>query len=89
MDAKKKKKILAKKPKTVVLDYPIQWGEETVSEITIEPLKAKHMKNLSANPKFSELLDIACKASDQSKAVFDELDSSDAMKVVEAVSDLL
>lgn len=93
MDAKKKKKIKAKQPKVVQLDYPIPWsvdGETVdVTEVVIRPLKGRDIKNLSASPKFNELVSIAVNASDFPKSFFDDLDSSDLLKVVEAVGDLL
>lgn len=77
-----------KGPITVKLDEPIRFGAETISEITLKPPKAKHIKHI--NPKtatLGDLLQIASKVSGVSMAVLDEMSMSDTTKVGEAVGE--
>ena len=86
--AKKKK---ARKPKsiTVKLSEPIDWGEDTITEITLTRPKAKHIEHLSGNPTMKELLGIAQKISGHPPALIKDLDAEDAMSLVEVVGDFL
>lgn len=78
-----------KKSITIKLEDPIQWGEETIEEVILKPIRGKHIKNLPAQPALKDLLVIASKISGVSSAVFDEMASSDIMKIAEAVGELL
>jgi|AVFP01.1.fsa_nt_gi hypothetical protein len=73
----------------VKLDDPIEWGDETISEIKLKKPRGKHIKNLGDDIKVGDMLKIASKVSGVSMGVFDELSSSDCMKVAEAVGELL
>lgn len=88
MDGKKKKTNVAK-TKTVTLENPIEWGEETVSEVKIGPLKGRHIKNVGSNMKLGDLFSIAASASDYPKSFYEDLDATDANKVADAIADLL
>jgi len=91
MDVEKEKK----RPTTfrnevvVKLDDPIEWGDEDITEIRIKKPRGKHIKNLGDDVKVGDMLKIASKCSGMSFGIFEELSSSDAMKVAEAVGDLL
>lgn len=73
----------------VLLDTPIEWGRETIETVVIKRPKGKHLKNLGNDMKLKDFLFIASKCSGVSMSVFDEMDSPDVMKVVEAVGELL
>jgi len=75
--------------KTIKLEYPISWGEETISEIEIKRPKGKHMRKLGGNVTMDEMLEIAQKCSAQPKSVFDEMDGQDVLKVAEVIGDFL
>jgi len=85
----KKKKSKKAKSITVKLFEPIEWGEETISEVTLTRPKAKHIEHLSANPTMKELLGIAQRISGHPPALIKELDAEDAMALVEVVGDFL
>lgn len=85
-----KKNVAGKKvPKTIRLDEPISWGSETIKEVTLQPIQGKHLRKLSSEPNLNEILNIASKISGLSGGIFDEMASSDVMKVAEAVGELL
>lgn len=88
-DEKKVKAVTKKQAITVKLEEPIEWGDETISEIVLKPIRGKHLKNLPASPALKDLILIASKVSGVSSSVFDEMISSDIMKVTEAVGELL
>jgi len=73
----------------VSLDEPIQWGDEEITELKIKRPKGKHIKTLGDDVKVGDMLRIASKCSGISMGIFEELESPDAMKVAEAVGDLL
>lgn len=73
----------------VKLDTPVEWGDEEISEIKIKRPRGKHIKNLGDDVKVGDMLRIASKCSGLSMGIFEELTSPDAMKVAEAVGDLL
>ena len=73
----------------VKLDYPVEWGEDIITEICIKRPRGKHIKNLGDGVKLNDLLKIASKCSGTSMGVFEEMASPDVMKVADAVGDLL
>ena len=83
------KKNYSRSSRTVKLDYPIEWGNETIEEVVIKRPKGKHLKNLGDEMKLVDFLKIASKCSGISMGVFDEMESPDVMKVAEAVGELL
>ena len=90
-EAEEKEVIKPQKVKEIVLELtePIEWGNETISRLKFRRLKAKEMRTLSTNPKMGELLDLAQKSARVPRRVIDELDSIDAMAVVEVMTDFL
>lgn len=79
------------KPSEVAVDLesPIDFGEERIEKIVIKRPKAKHFKNLGGEPKLGDLLAIAAKCSGQPPSLFDEMDMSDAMKVIGVINSFL
>ena len=73
-------------PVTVHLDYPIEYGDETITEVTLRRAKGKDVKALPPEPGVSDLLNLAGKLGGLMPKVLDELDASDAMKLVEVVN---
>lgn len=76
-------------PISFILTEPISFGSETIRELTLQPLKAKHLRGLSDKPGMSEMLDLVSKASGQPKPVIDELSASDALSLMEIVGGFL
>lgn len=72
-----------------ILTESINFGSETILKITLQPLKAKHLRGLSDKPGMSELLDLVGKASGQPKPVIDELSAADALSLMEIVGGFL
>lgn len=77
-----------RKPITIKLLEPVEWGSETVESITLKPIRGKHIRRLSAQPTMNDLLVIASKISGVSSAVFDEMCAEDVTRVTEAVGEL-
>ncbi|GAG37741.1 unnamed protein product, partial [marine sediment metagenome] len=80
-----------KKAKTVVisLDYPIEFGEESIKEIELRRPKASDIEHLTASPTMKQLFMIAQKCSTHPPSVFRNLDAVDALKMSEVVGDFL
>ena len=79
----------AKDEIVVKLDYPVEWGDEIVTEVCIKRPRGKHIKNLGDDVKVGDMLRIASKCSGVSMGVFEDMASPDVMKVADAVGDLL
>lgn len=65
---------------TYQLKHPVQVGSETVTELKIRPMKPKHLRNLSVDPKsytMGTIMDLAAKLTGQPSVVFDEMDMED------------
>ncbi len=74
---------------TIKLTEPIEWGDETITELVLKRPKAIDLEHLPVNPTVKDLLSIAQKCAKVPRRIIQELDSEDAMTVVEAVSDFL
>jgi hypothetical protein len=72
----------------VKLIEPIEFGSETISEITLKPIRGKHLRNLPSTPTLNDILKLASKISGVSSAIFDEMCSEDVIRVSEAVGEL-
>jgi hypothetical protein len=81
-------KVLRKAPITVKLSEPVEFGSEVVKQITLQPIKGKHLRILPTQPTLNDILKLASKLSGVSSAVFDEMSSEDVVKVSEAVGEL-
>jgi hypothetical protein len=74
---------------TVKLMFPITVGGAVLSQLELKKPKAKHLKDMPAEPKFGDLMRIAAKLADLPPSTVDELEAADAMAVAEAVGNLL
>lgn len=76
--------------KVIPLKHPFSFGEgRTVSELTFERLKGKHLRKLGQRPTMNDLLELASKAASEPPALFDEMDAEDVMTVAEVIGDFL
>jgi hypothetical protein len=73
----------------IKLAYPIENGSETVDSIELKRPKGKHLRTFPADPKPSDMLDLASKISVHPKHIYDEMDMKDCMTVISAVGDFL
>jgi hypothetical protein len=71
------------------LKYPLTWGEETVSEITLHPPKGADIEHLGKDPTMKDILSIASKCSKVELAKLRELDAQDAVSIADIVNDFL
>ncbi len=77
----------ASEPVTIKLRKPITIGNRTVEQLTIRPVKAKHMRAIKANDtSLSTTLLMASKLSGEISEVIDELEGDDLRDVLEAVN---
>lgn len=74
---------------TVTLEFPIEFGDRKITELTFTRLKGKHIRKLSAAPTMADLLDLASKSAGEPPAVFDEMDAKDVMTVTEVIGGFL
>lgn len=86
-DKPKAKKSLSR---IIKLDYPIEYGEEgLVSEIELKRPKGKHLKGLTKDVGYNDIIKIASKVSGYPPSFFDEMDAADCTEVSEAIGDFL
>jgi hypothetical protein len=69
----------------IVLRKPIQFGQETISELEIRDPKAKDFRKFPMQPAMGDILDLAGHLAGQPKQVIDELGVQDMMEVFEIV----
>jgi hypothetical protein len=62
---------------------------ETVSSLTMQPPKGKHMRGLKADMDFGTLLGLGEKLCGFTPRSFDEMSAPDCLAVIEAVGDFL
>ena len=74
---------------TIKLTKPVKIGETEITEVVIGDIKGKHLKKMPAQPRMADLIEIASKASKIESAFFDEMDSKDLAKVLDAVGEKL
>ena len=75
---------------TLELKTPIKFGSETITELTFDEPRAKHMLEIKENMNFSDILKITAALTNQPlKAVIHNLSVVDAKKAVEKTSFLL
>lgn len=79
----------AQGPKTIKLTSPIQWGSEMIFELTVQKPKAKHVRNLPAEPKTGDLLDLAASLCGLTPRAVDELSIEDMTALMEVVGSFL
>ncbi len=68
---------------------PLIFGTETVTSLSFKPMKAKHLRGLTAKAGFGEMLDLAGKLCGLTTDEMGELGAQDAMKVIEVVGGFL
>ena len=69
--------------------FPIEWGDDEISKLTLKRPKAKHIKHLSDRSDLGAILRIVSKVSGLSQAIIDELDSKDATALADLMGELL
>lgn len=75
--------------KKVTLSTPVTWGSEVIFELTVQKPKAKHVRNLPAEPKTGDLLDLAAALCGQTPRMIDELSIEDMTTLMEVVGSFL
>lgn len=80
---------LSEKPTIIKLKKPIKWGEDTITEVELQPLTGRHIRGVSAKPSLDELMKVASKASGLPDKVFDLMSAKDVVAVAEAVGEAL
>lgn len=89
MENQNQQPVAVKGPQVYKLLSPVQWGQETITEIAIPKLKGKHIKGIKKDSGLSDILLVAAKASGHPMAMFDEMDSQDVLNIAELVGNLL
>lgn len=79
----------AQTQKTVKLLSPVTWGSEVIFELVVQKPKAKHVRNLPAEPKTGDLLDLAASLCGQTPRMIDELSIEDMTALMEVVGSFL
>lgn len=76
------------KPITLKLRKPIQFGQETIAELTFRPSKAKDFRGVKADRAypFDFALELAGRLSGQTRGIIDELSGDDLEEVIEIVN---
>jgi hypothetical protein len=75
-------------PVTITLRKPVARGSETITAITIRPLKGKYLRQLNEDENnIVNALNFASYLSGEPSGVIDELEGDDLRDVVKAVND--
>lgn len=74
---------------TVPLATPIQWGEETITELVLHRPTFKDMQGMSEDMTMKDMMVMAQRCARVPRKIIEELDGEDAMEVVEALGDFL
>jgi hypothetical protein len=73
-------------PIVVKLEYPVEFGQETIFELRLRRVKGKEFRLLkSEEPSVDEMMDILGRLSGQPPSVIDELDGDDLQAAFEAM----
>ena len=67
------------------LKFPFLFGTREVNELILRKPKTKHIKKLSSEPTFGELIRVVEVLSDEAGSLVDEIDPSDMVTAVEFV----
>jgi len=77
-------------PKTITLRKPIESGKQTITEITIRPVRGKDLRRLKpSDPALVQTINMLSWLSGQPLAVVDELEGDDLRDAIEVVNDFL
>lgn len=85
----KEKASTSAQPVTINLLEPIKFGEETIAQIVLQPIRGKHLKKMPAKPEMDDLMNLASKLSGVPLPVFDEMIGKDIVRIGEAVGEML
>ena len=83
------KKNQKKKEVTVTLSEPVEFGEETVEEITLRRPKGKDLRKLPSEMDVGAMMDFAGRLSGREPSFMDLLDIDDVLKITEEVEGFL
>lgn len=76
--------------KTITLQHPVQFGEETISVLELRNAKARDFRSLKSLDKpFAMMLDLAAELSGIPASVLDEIDAEDFPQLMEVMSGFL
>jgi hypothetical protein len=76
--------------KVLKLLEPFKYGKDQyIEELVVQKPKAKHIRNLPAEPNTGDLLNLAGKLCGQPPSLIDELAIPDTMALLEIVSDFM
>lgn len=67
--------------KVITLQYPVEYGSQTISEVTIERPKAKHMRGIKDIQSIDGSLAMIAKVINQPPSFVDELDAADIEQI--------
>lgn len=77
-------------PLTLKLEYPVEYGEELISELRLPRPKGKHFRQFNMEEaSMSDMMDMLGKLAGQPPSVIDELDFSDLQRGFETMGKLL
>lgn len=72
------------------LKTPVELGTETLTEVTVQKPKGKHLKKMPLSPEtFEDLLPVAAALLGQPTAFFDQLAPEDYLEIQKIVFDFL
>ena len=71
------------------LRYPTKWGEATITELTFQRPKGKHLKHIGGDANAETVILVASKITGHVPSFFDELDVYDWKAVIGVVNDFL
>lgn len=76
-------------PVVIDLANPIEFGSKMITELTIQPLKAKHLRRLKASEdrSLAMMIELAGYLAGQPTQVIDELEGEDLHRVIGVVAD--
>lgn len=79
------------KPKSVDIElkHPIEWGDETISTLTLRRPTAEDISELTDKPTMGQMVSIALKCAGQPNTIRKKLDAEDAMELVSVLGDFL
>ncbi len=87
--AKNKSKTKPLNSITLKLMYPIEWGSETIDELTLFRPTAHDIEHLPEKPKMGDLTRIGLACAKQPYALAKKMDAADAVELAAKVGDFL
>lgn len=74
---------------TYKLIHPIQFGKETIDELIIPRVKAKHVRGLPLSPGFDDMLNLLQAVTGRPKTVIDDLDFEDIEPLMGVLEEMM